>query len=890
MATPLPQTLKVFISYSHDSPEHADRVLELADRLRADGIDAVLDQYEVSPPEGWPRWMDRWIRDSQFVLMVCTPTYYHRVMGEEEPGVGLGVRWEGNLIYQHIYIAGTLNAKFIPVQFAEGEVSQIPTPLQGVTNYRIDTEQGYEKLYRRLTDQPHALKAELGPLRALPSRERRPDFFGALWNVPYRRNAFFTGRDRVLQDLHDRFTRGDTALTTQAISGLGGLGKTQTAVEYAFRYGSEYDAVLWARADTEVALNASFGEIAGLLDLPAANDSEQRRAVEAVRRWLETHDRWLLIVDNADRPELVEPFLPRHPKGHTLLTSREQVFDQLDIPEPVGLEVLTAAEASQFLLIRAGHGASDAGEQAAAAELAAELGSLPLALEQAGAYIRANKPRFQDYLKSFRARRLELLKRRAPVTGDYPESVATTWSLNFRAVEEESDASADLLRLSAFLSPDRIPLELLTLGVGELGPILAAALAHLHEDPLALPETLAPPTRYSLIRRDVDSDTFSIHRLVQAVLQDGMDAGSRRLWAERAVRAVSAAFPSPEYRNWSACARLLGQAESSAELVKQWTLDFPEATGLLDDAGTCLRDRGQYLASYRLYRRAWWIRRRPRKLRDSRLAASLYYLGTLLRLQGRYRAGERLLRGTLEIWEGGSSPEDLNIARCLNSLANLLYDERRYSDAEPLFRRALALREAARGPEHPEVATILSNLALLLCDVDRREEAALLYRRALAIRERVLEPQHPDVAQTLNNLARLYYREREYSKAEPLYVRAIHSQELSLGDKHPNVGISLHNLAELYRKLHRSADAEPLYARALGIWEEALGPRHRYIAEASEGLGRLRLAQHRFEEAYTQFDRSVAILERTLGREAVRTRRARRLLMVAEGRLTRGTS
>src|SRR5438876_7162170 len=128
----------VFISYSHDSPEHADRVLELSDRLRADGIDCVLDQYEISPPEGWPRWMDKWIRDSPFVLMICTQTYYRRVMGEEAPGLGFGVRWEGNLIYQHIYATGTLNSKFIPVLFTSGEVAHIPTPMQGVTHYEVD--------------------------------------------------------------------------------------------------------------------------------------------------------------------------------------------------------------------------------------------------------------------------------------------------------------------------------------------------------------------------------------------------------------------------------------------------------------------------------------------------------------------------------------------------------------------------------------------------------------------------------------------------------------------------------------------------------------------------------------------------------------------------------
>ena len=130
----------VFISYSHDSQEHADRVLELSDHLRADGIDCILDQYQDSPPEGFPRWMDRHIRDADFVLMICTPTYYRRVMGEEEPGKGHGVVFESTLIYQYIYNEGTSNTRFIPVLLERGDASAIPVPWQGVKKYRPDTK------------------------------------------------------------------------------------------------------------------------------------------------------------------------------------------------------------------------------------------------------------------------------------------------------------------------------------------------------------------------------------------------------------------------------------------------------------------------------------------------------------------------------------------------------------------------------------------------------------------------------------------------------------------------------------------------------------------------------------------------------------------------------
>ena len=161
---------KVFISYSHDTPEHVELVLNFSDRLRQDGIDCILDQYETAPAEGWTRWMDKHIRDSDFVIMVCTHPYYRRVMGEEKPGKGQGVRWEGNLIYQHIYNADTTNTRFIPVLLESGKFEHIPTPLQSATYHRVDTEKGYEYLYRRLTNQLRIEKPKLGKLKTLPRR------------------------------------------------------------------------------------------------------------------------------------------------------------------------------------------------------------------------------------------------------------------------------------------------------------------------------------------------------------------------------------------------------------------------------------------------------------------------------------------------------------------------------------------------------------------------------------------------------------------------------------------------------------------------------------------------------------------------------------------------
>lgn len=191
---------EVFISYSHDSVEHVRSVLSLSNRLRSDGIDCVIDQYESSPREGWPRWMDDKIRVSKYVILICTEPYFRRVMGQEKEQKGLGVRWEGNLIYQHLYNAGAVNTRFIPVVLDDQHRDFIPTPLQGATYYSLSRPNGYDDLYLRLTDQPKVPKPALGKRRPLPDRpvKTNPAMFLSmpidveLWNTAKWSATFFS--------------------------------------------------------------------------------------------------------------------------------------------------------------------------------------------------------------------------------------------------------------------------------------------------------------------------------------------------------------------------------------------------------------------------------------------------------------------------------------------------------------------------------------------------------------------------------------------------------------------------------------------------------------------------------------------------------------------------
>lgn len=328
----LQKNLKVFISYSHDSEEHKDRVLALSDRLRADGIDCIIDQHETSPSEGWAIWMSNQVVEADFIIVVCTETYERRFRGKEETEDGLGVVWEGAIITQKLYEAKAKNTQIIPILFSNCNKSHIPIVLRSATYYRPDIDEGYKSLLDRLKNLPNKLKSNQNTSSYHISPKCIPP-----WHVPFKRNEYFTGREDILKELHNSLKSDKAAALAQAISGLGGIGKTQTAVEYTYQYRNEYNAVLWVKADSREALISDYAALAHVLDLPEKDAKEQNLAAAAVRRWLENNSGWLLVFDNADEPGLLEEYIPIDHKGHILLTSRAQLFDNLGISRPVEL-------------------------------------------------------------------------------------------------------------------------------------------------------------------------------------------------------------------------------------------------------------------------------------------------------------------------------------------------------------------------------------------------------------------------------------------------------------------------------------------------------------------------------------------------------------------------
>ncbi len=641
-----------------------------------------------------------------------------------------------------------------------------------------------------------------------------------IWNIPYQRNPLFTGREDVLNKLSETLRGGKTAAIAQpqAISGLGGIGKTQTAVEYAYRYRDDYQTILWVKAETVGSINADFVTIASLLDLAEKQEQDQSKIVEAVKRWFQEHTDWLLILDNADDIAMVKGFIPIGAKGHTLLTTRAHATGS--IARRIEVEKMESDEGAIFLLHRAKLldpntplDAAPRSDQDAAREIVKVMAGLPLALEQSGAYIEETECGLQGYLRLYRAQGLQLLKEHGEFPPDHPDPVATTWSLSFKNVEQANPTAAEWLRFCAFLAPDAIPEELFTESAAEQGEIIEPGASDLSSLNTSIRELL----KYSLVHRDPENNTLSVHRLVQEVLKDQMSDEIRHLRAERAVRAVSSVFPFPEFSKWDVCRRYILQAQICYDLIEQYNLLFTEAAELLNRVGYYLWQRGEYTQVESLHKRALTINENVLGTNDTGTATSLVHLGFFYREQGKYEQAEPLYQRTLAIDEKTYGPDHPEVATDLSNLAGLYRKQGKFEQAEPLYQRALAISEKTLDPDHPTIAIRLNNLAALYYNQGKYGEAEPLYQRALDICEHMLGLEHPDTAQSLNNLAALYYNQGKYEEAEPLYQRALDIREKMLPPGHPYIAYSLENYANLLRKMNRTEEAEPLEERALVI-------------------------------------------------------------------------
>lgn len=842
--------IEVFCSYAQQDASWFERLKAHLSLLERQKVISIWHHPQVVPGTDWADTVQTRLNSASIILLLISPDF----LASDQC---FGVEMKLALQRQQANEARVIPILLRSVYWEEAPFARLqvlPTNAKAITLWE-NKDEAFEEVVA-------GIRRSIGDLSPLSIRPPHSSF-PPIWNVPYPRNFFFTGRDQLLTRLDVILSSDQASVQPLAITGSGGIGKTQLVVEYAYRYHKRYQAVFWVQGDTRESLISAFVDAAQLLNLPKKDEHDQNVIVAAFQYWMRTQTDWLLILDNADDWVTVSKFIPTVYGGHILLTTRTKITSAR--AQNVEVKMMAPELAALFLLRRVAVIEKDASlEQASptdrnqALDIAYELGYLPLALDQAGAYIEDTKFGLGPYLQLYRQEQAALLAHHS-MSQTYLNSVATTLSLSFQSVERIDPAAADLLRFCAFLHPDAIPEEIITGGAAHLGSRLAS-IAH---NALTLNSTIAVLLKYSLISRATEGDThtLSVHRLVQVVLEHEMDAEERVRWAERCVKAVNAAFPEIETDLWINCGRYLLHAQMCFKLIKQSNMTFPEATGLLTKLGWYLKEHARYEEAEPIIQYTLDIINHSGRPQHIASAQLFNILAEIYISQGRYAEAEPLLLQAQTSYEQLLESNHRYTLRTLNNLASLYCAQGKYLRAEPLYQRTLTLREQRLGRDDSDTASSLNNLAACYGDLGKYDEAEPLMLRALAIYEHIPDPNGLMTAVSCNNLAELYIHQKKYNKAEPLCLRAIAIYKHSFGDDHPDTANSLNTLAGVYCETGRYSEAESLYQQALTIYEKRLGHDHRDTANGLNNLASLYCKMHQYDQAESLLKRALDICQ-----------------------------
>lgn len=624
--------------------------------------------------------------------------------------------------------------------------------------------------------------------RASPDRPRFPGALPPIWNVPHRRNPNFTGREELLEELHRSLTSGQFGALTQAMHGLGGVGKTQTATEYAYRYAAEYDAVLWLPAEDPVVLAGYFAGLAKEIGLDV-DLTDQKASVDAVKRWLREYRRWLLIFDNVEKSADVDAYLPQAGGGHVIITSRNPEWRR--IARPLEVESFSADEAVAFLLKRVGSDVANTDESAAAAAVNEHLDGLALALEQAAAYVEAHGISLREYLRLLETHReAALIRETSP---DYPWTIDTVWSISFEAVRRDSPAGAELLTLLAFFAPDNIPLDLIRTGER----VYTGALAISSRDDLELRSAIRTLRRHSLVV--ADDELVSVHRVLQSVTRRSLSDTQRRDWAHTAILVVHAGLPHDPERiaSWLEYSRLTPHVSVAAQHCETEETGLEEASYCLNQAGLYLFRRADYASAHAYLERSVRIAKVVFGENHPNVATSIVNLGNVYRGTGNLTAARMCYELALEIDEATFGPNHPEVATDVNNLGGVYKLMGELHAARESYQRALEIDQASLAPDHPNIARDVNNLGGIESALGEFSAAEHSFKQALAIAESVLGSDHPDVATIMNNLGMVLQSQTNFSGAKEYLTKALSIFRKSLGDDHPNTLTAQENLERL---------------------------------------------------------------------------------------------
>jgi len=587
--------------------------------------------------------------------------------------------------------------------------------------------------------------------RAIPAAVPFPSGLPAVWSVPWPRNPLFTGRDGELADLAGRLSGGDgsAVVLPQALYGLGGVGKTQLAVEYAYRHAADYDLVWWVPGESAALAVSSLVDLARRAGVSSVGGAQQQIAglVEVLRRG-EQFPRWLVVVDNAEAPsELFGLLAIAGRGGQVLVTSRDPAW--AGWTRSVEVDVLPHADAVRLLRRRC-----ERLTEADADRLATALGDLPLAVEQAAGWLATTGMAAETYERLLADRTKELLTRGQPA--HYPLPVAAAWTI---AVDRLDDPGAvDLLRLLAQFGPEPVPLDL-------MNPIAGGvrALPGPLQDPLAFADCVETVCRLGLARASADG--LVMHRLVQAVLRDHTPAEQRERYRTAARGLLIAADPA---------------APTDPACWPRYTLLHPHivATGLLDlaaIAGPAVTGPGAIVDPATIVDPA-----------DGAARQLVLRLAEALRSSGDYRAAVTLARQARTSWATQLGDDHLDTLSMTGELARSLWSTGRRPAARAMEEDVLARYQRVLGDDHPDTLRAAADLARSLWSAGAYPAARAMREDLLARRRRILGDDHPDTLQAREHLVVSLRMMGEHAAARQMSEDLLARRRRILGDDHPD--------------------------------------------------------------------------------------------------------